>query len=238
MKLKNEIFRWLIVLICGFETYRLVKTIVSSISSYKQQMAIVSGENDLVNTIKYATPVQMIINLILIATFLFVIYYFVFCFGKQNKTKLLGVTLLVQAACLIVLFINSNVINFKTVWMFDFDSYGIYPCLSAIFSALKFFVEISVLLLVSIAIFKNIQNNKSLKITCSILFVLYIIFEFLHTYSIAMFYYTFSDNAESIMSVIYSQINIISMLSVFLDLYIVLYVLFMDKDYRIEKNNG
>ncbi|MBQ4156435.1 MAG: hypothetical protein IJD90_06485 [Clostridia bacterium] len=231
MKNKNEIFRWIIVALCGFEVYRLAKTIISTITNYKQQLSIIAGESELIKNYKIATPIQIVVNIITVLALLAVIYYFVFCFGKQIKTKLLASAVLVNSICFIPLFLSSFITNYK-LYMDTYIAGEIFYQMAGLSSFLEILVKYLTYLIVSIAIFKNIQNNKSIKITGIVLFVTYILSYVLNLGSTFMFYYTFSENSESIMSVFYSQINIMTILTVLLDLYILLYVFFMDKDYK------
>jgi len=231
MKNKNEIFRWIIVALCSFEIYRFAKIVISTITNYKQQLAIITGESDLIKNYKIATPIQIVGSIILIFAFLMVIYYFVFCFGKQIKTKLLGGAVLVQSVCMFLLFICGILLNYNLfIESFkDLEFGGIYYLLSGILSHTYTLVHCIILLVVAITIFKNIQHIKSIKVTCIVLVALYIVLELLHLFSICMFYSSFENSSSSFVSTFFK--NLISV-DIFLDLNILFYIFFMDKDYK------
>lgn len=231
MKKKNEIFRWIIVAICGFEIFRLTKTFLSSITTYKQVLETGSMQNETVKTIKFATPIQFVGITLLILSFLAVIYYFVFCFGKKEKAKLLGGTVLFQSVCMILLLIHGILMNYN-LFVESIEIGGIYYLLSDVLSYTNYFVTCVVYLVVAIAIFKNIQNNKSIKITCIVLTVFYIVLSLLHVFSICMFYTSFENSSSIFITTFFKNFDF---LGVFIDLYILFYIFFMDKDYKLEK---
>ncbi|MBQ5590134.1 MAG: hypothetical protein IIU65_00465, partial [Clostridia bacterium] len=165
MKLKNEIFRWIIVAISTFEVYRKVKEVIKIFADYEKSLANLTGDYSAkeLGSIKYATPLQICLTAIIILSLLAIIYYFVFCFGKQLKTKLLASALLTQSICNFVL-ILASIFSFNRV--FDMPSFvdDTYYNLCYITALLQEFVVFAILLFVAIAIFRNIQNNKSIKI--------------------------------------------------------------------------
>ncbi len=232
MKNKNEIFRWIIVAICTFEVYRKIKNIIKVIADYDLAMLTSDYSATELKNLKYATPLQVCLTVITILSLLAIIYYFVFCFGKQVKTKLLGSALLVNSGCDFVL-ILASIINFNRV--LDMPSFveDTYYNLCYISSYLQEFVVFVVLLLVATAIFKNIQNNKSIKIFGIVLFVLYILTGVLNIVSNYLWYSTFDTEivrpAYEYLSLVFDFGILIRLLT---DLYILFYIFFMDKDYK------
>ncbi len=234
MKKKNEFFRWLIVALCGFSSISYILALVDVLSSYIKGFSTIY--NSATGIEKYQTPIQSIAIIFLILSYLTIVYYFVFCFGKEVKSKLLGGAVLTQSICASVFLVLSIINGYKYMIAELYDNYKNLFDFKLFENYISHILEVIILLIVAIAIFKSVQNNKSIKITCAVLlavFLTFIVYNAISSFnniSVGIIGGASIHSFEYILSLLIR--NVIGLV---LKFSIMFYIFFMDKDYNKEK---
>ena len=237
---KNELFKWLIILLCSFKLFRLIEVDVLSV------LFMMHSHN--VDAIYvYSNYINAVLMLLGMISCLCVLYYFLVCYGKSKNKKPLYIGCFLQAGYLI-----STTVNFLAMYFitdeFHAVSGNIYGMIQPFISILDSIVLCAIFIIEGVTVFNNYKSVKSAKKACIALYVSYFIIRLLETWNLMMFTYTdaFASNGgiysaadkEAVMHTLQmafgydSTLNaVLSVISFVTNFYVLIYICFMDKKY-------
>ncbi len=238
---KNEVLKWLIILLCSFKLFRLIEVDVLSVLFMMH-----SHDVDIIYV--YSNYINAVLMLLGMFSCLCVIYYFLVCYGKRKTKKPLYIGCFLQASYLI-----STTINFLAMYFitdeFHTASGNVYGMIQPFISVLDSIVLCAIFIVEGVTVYKNYKSVKTAKKTCIALYVSYFIIRVLETWNMTMFIYTdayasiggiySAADKEAVMHTLQmalghdSNLNaVLSVISFITNFYVLIYMCFMDKKYQ------
>lgn len=236
---RNEVLRWIIA---AFGLYHIIKILYDLILHYINSIDILP---DLSKPVIISSCFSCILNLFYIAGIILILIYFLFSYGRNLNIKTLISGCFISAGSNILLLLNLPFMIFSLGGL-DYGQ-NFYGYLQPIISVCYNICLVLIFITVGVGAIKNFKNEKSVKITCIILFIFYIVFRIWSAINLEMFYSASSigiiggadgPTAVYIASKIFNIQSVFLILSTVSNLAILFYVFFMDKNYcknRIEE---